>query len=195
MRWWRTPLAERVNFSNGAHQVSTDYIDVSPGYIAVDLKNGRQTTETTWTMRPHVVSPHPSTRIDSVIVKRGPIVYVAEDVDNASLEGSYPHFEGLGLSEDAEFEDDEVMDVGGGVEVVVVRAMQGAVWAVRTDEWDEAGELYRVVGAGEGRGKGKGKGRSWEAVEAGLVLVPWAFRANRGGKIHVRVPWLRVPAT
>jgi hypothetical protein len=124
-----------------------------------------------------------------VIVKRGPIVYVAEDVDNASLEAAYPHFEGLGLSEDATFDDDEVRDVGGGVEVVVVRARDGAVWAVRTDEWDGAGELYRVVGRQEG------KGRTWHAVEGGLVLVPWAFRANRGGKIHVRVPWLRVPAT
>ena len=60
---------------------------------------------------------------------------------------------------------------------------------MNSGDWDEAGELYRTV-----RSAGRAA-RQWDEVkgaEARLVLVPWAFRANRGGKIHVRVPWMRV---
>ena len=103
-------------------QVSKDYTKVAQGYVQVEMTTG-QSVELTFDMPPRLISPHPSTRQDTVTVSRGPIVYSAEDVDNASLEDKYPHFEGLGLVETAQFDEEKV--VVGGVEVIALRAREG----------------------------------------------------------------------
>ena len=152
-----------------------------PGFETVDL-NSNDTISLTFDMPPRLLSPHPNTRQDTLTVKRGPIVYVAEDMDNKSLEDSYPHFERLGLSEAAEFEE-EAMEIEG-IPLVKLTTKPGCVFALDSGD---PNVLYRPVRRGQ-------PARTWKKLDEKLTLVPWFARANRGGKIHVRVPFLRVGA-
>lgn len=118
---------------------------------------------------------------------RGPIVFVAESIDNSALDASNPHFDSVGISESAKFE--EIRNDVAGVEILKVRTAD-AYTLDASDHSDtaadgEAALLWSAVRAG-------GAVRSWTKVREPLTLVPWFARGNRGGKGHVRVPFMRV---
>ena len=124
-----------------------------------------------------LLASHPLTGQDTLTVSRGPIVYVAEDLDNDAIESSHPHFEGVGLTDKAELEEREVEIQGQSMVAVVAKS---GVRALAEDGDD----LYRPVNAST-------PARKWETVDTELVYVPWFARANRGGRGHVRVSMKR----
>ncbi len=114
----------------------------------------------TFDMPPHLLSPHPNTLQDTLTVKRGPIVCVAEDVDNKNLEDAYPHFEHLGLMESTEFTE-EAMAIEG-IPIVQLTTKSGCVFAL---ESGDSNALYRQIRPGQ-------PVRTWKKLDQKLTLVP-----------------------
>lgn len=134
-----------------------------------------------------LVFPDPRVRQDTVTIMRGPIVFVAEDVDNAALEDSMPHFELVGIHESARF--DTVQDEVAGVPIL--RLTTEDVYTLdlswKTQSKDMHPPLYSSV-------QPSVPVRSWTKTREPLTVIPWFARGNRGGKGHLRVPFLRVGA-
>lgn len=124
-----------------------------------------------------LLASHPLTGQDTLTVSRGPITYVAEDLDNDKIESKYPHFEGVGLIDAAELEEREIKIEGQTMVAVVAKSGVRALV-------DNSDELYRPVNSST-------PARKWETVDSELVFVPWFARANRGGRGHLRVPMKR----
>ncbi|BEJ09420.1 hypothetical protein CcaverHIS641_0603350 [Cutaneotrichosporon cavernicola] len=62
-----------------------------------------------FTMPVRLVAPQLATwQAGNAAVTRGPIVYVAESVDNAALDEAHPHFEGVGLYPTASFTEKQI---------------------------------------------------------------------------------------
>ena len=126
-----------------------------------------------------LIAPNVRSVQDVMAVTRGPIVYTAEGIDNEALESVYPHFVGVGLTEDTEFVERSV-EIGG-VKVVMLETRD----AVHVLEGLADEQPYRVVCA-------RTKARTWEQTDKRLVYVPWFARGNRGGNGHIRTMMLRV---
>jgi DUF1680 family protein len=123
-----------------------------------------------------LLSSHPLTGQDNLTIRRGPIVYVAESIDNP-LESDYPHFAGLGIKSSS------TPDMG--MEKITIENLEVVAITVP--------EVYAVQSkAAFGLVSSKSPARKWVKVEGGLKLVPWFARANRGGAGHVRASLLRV---
>ncbi len=125
-----------------------------------------------------LLAPHIGTGQDTLNVARGPIVYVAESVDNAPLESAFKHFQNVGISQSITF-DEHALDIHG-LPMIGLSATAGHVYALK--ETSQA--AYRPIDA-------KSPARTWQRLEHGLEMVPWFARANRGGAGHVRTAFLR----
>jgi DUF1680 family protein len=124
-----------------------------------------------------LLSSHPLTGQDNLTIRRGPIVYVAESIDNP-LESTYPHFAGLGIKSSS------IPHMG--MEKITIENLEVVAITVP--------EVYAVQSSGEAAFElvsSKSPARKWVKVEDGLKLVPWFARANRGGEGHVRASLLR----
>ncbi|KAL7424687.1 hypothetical protein Q5752_000371 [Cryptotrichosporon argae] len=130
--------------------------------------------ELAFDMAVRLLAPHPASGQDTLTVTRGPIVYVAESVDNAALDDAHPHFEGLGISPRAQFAQRTTQIAG--VDVVLLQSAAGDV--LELDNWD--GPAYR-----------ENQGRTWTKRPEEVTWVPWFARANRSGKGRVRTSFLR----
>ena len=126
-----------------------------------------------------LLAPHPGTNQDTLTVTRGPIVYVAESVDNADLEGQCTHFEGVGISASAKFHGHPIEIEG--VPVISLSTGEDDVLALAQLSSQSA---YRRV-------TNKSPARSWKRLYSKLTFVPWFARANRGGAGHIRVAMMR----
>lgn len=124
-----------------------------------------------------LVAPHIESRQDTLTVKRGPIVFVAESCDNAALEKRHKHFNNIGIAETTTFQEQATQIEG--IDTLSLRS-NGGVYHLK----QSTTELYRAVGP-------KQPAREWEALETSLTLVPWFARANRGGAAHVRTSFMR----
>lgn len=112
---------------------------------------------------------------DLLTVTRGPIVYVAESVDNVALDERFPHFEAVGLTTTATFtESEETLE---GVTVTLLTSASGDF--KHLDRWD-LNQGYTVA-----------KPATWSPVEDKVTLVPWFARANRGGAGRLRTSFAR----
>lgn len=124
-------------------------------------------------------------------VVRGPIIFVAEDVDNSALESSRPHFELVGPSGSTQFTTTEETVVG--VPILTLSTEDVYTLDLSSKETqsnalrDASSPLYNLVKPGV-------PVRSWTKTHKPLTLVPWFARGDRGGKGHLRVPFLRVGA-
>lgn len=125
-----------------------------------------------------LLASHPKSGQDTLTVSRGPIIYVAESVDNAEIDTAYPHFESVGLSSDTPFEEVDLEIQG--IRVVALRMKHN----VQILEQAEASEAFREVGNGV-------PARTWKKLDQGLTFVPWFARANRGGAGRVRTSFMR----
>jgi DUF1680 family protein len=134
--------------------------------------------QVTFDMPVRLLASHPLSFTDTLTVQRGPIVYTAESVDNDKVEQAYPHFAGVCLSETAEFAE-STLEIEG-IPVVMLKTT-GEVYA--KNQVKEA-RSFRPISKNS-------PAVTWSKVDAGLVLVPWFARANRGGRGHVRTSFER----
>lgn len=141
----------------------------------------------TFDLETELIYPNARVKQDTLSVKRGPIVFVAEDIDNPELEESNPHFELVGIAENAGFSS-EMIEVAG---ISVLKLTTQEVYTLDQQALLVNGgghvepQLWRSVRRGR-------PVRSWTKAKAPLTFVPWFARGNRGGKGHLRVPFLRI---
>lgn len=150
------------------------------GFLALDLE-GESSVEMTFDLPIQLLSSHPLTGQDNLTVRRGPIVYVAESIDNESIESTYPHFNSIGIKSTS------IPSMK--AEKITIEGLDLMGITIKGDD------VYAIQIGGEasfGLVSGKQPARKWKKVGEELKLVPWFARANRGGKGHVRVPLLRV---
>lgn len=151
------------------------------GFLGVKL-DSTSTVELNFDMPVQLLSSHPLTGQDNLTVRRGPIVYVAESIDNESLEKDFPHFAGLGIPPTAVAQITQQDITIEGLNVVSLSVDSNDVYAAQQVGQQEAFGLVSQ----------KKPARSWKKVGQEVKLVPWFARANRGGAGHVRVALLRV---
>jgi DUF1680 family protein len=148
------------------------------GFLVVQMGSNGQ-VEMDFELPIQILASHPLTGQDNLTIRRGPIVYVAESIDNP-LEKAYPHFAGLGIKSSSIPKMGMEKITIENLEVTAITIPEGDVFAVQSIG-EAAFGLVRKQGA-----------RKWKKVEGGLKLVPWFARANRGGEGHVRASVLRV---
>lgn len=148
------------------------------GFLRVDLA-ATASLEQTFSMPVRLLAPHPKTGQDTLTVSRGPIIYVAEAIDNESIERSFPHFQGVGLSSNTTFMENEIDLLGFKVIQLVAREKAFGLEGMETTE------PVTVV-------DGSRPARSWNQLSSSLVYTPWFARANRGDNHHIRTSMLRV---
>ncbi|KAH0608355.1 uncharacterized protein H6S33_001489 [Morchella sextelata] len=118
-------------------------------------------------MKPRVIRAHPFTNRETACIARGPIVYCVEDIDNSWVTD---HFKTTHINLEAPFQEELVTDPKTNETYVQISMPSG-------------GQVYDIE-----------KYPSYYAsyVARDLVFIPFYFRANRGGKGHMRVG-LKVP--
>lgn len=170
----RLPQPEYAENINVSESTTSDH-----GFLAVEVA-AKSAIDMSFDLPIQMLSSHPLTGQDNLTIRRGPIVYVAESIDNESTEKDYPHFAGLGIKPSASFTSEDI-DIEG-LNVVSISIQQGDVFAAQQVGQEAA---FGLVSS-------KQPARSWKKLDQGLKLVPWFARANRGGKGHVRASLLRV---
>jgi DUF1680 family protein len=171
----RLPSPEYAENIHVSQQTTDDH-----GFLAVTL-DSESSVEMTFDLPVQLLSSHPLTGQDNLTIRRGPIVYVAESIDNESVESTYPHFNGIGIKSSSITQlRTEKINIEG-LDLVGITIPGDDVYAAQS-----GGE------ASFGLISSKHPARKWGKVGEELKLVPWFARANRGGKGHVRVPSLRV---
>ncbi|KAB5523172.1 hypothetical protein GE09DRAFT_493166 [Coniochaeta sp. 2T2.1] len=144
------------------------YVSLSPAYVAANPAFSL----TIGGFEPRYVTPHPYTNQQTLTLARGPIIYCAEDADNS---WETKHFKDTALSTESPVSEEPRADAATGEEYV----------ALKTTSWQ------RLLPGSDVRDNGQDPG--FEAQmgvfgdERELVLVPYYFRANRGGKGQMRV--------
>ncbi|CAD0111513.1 unnamed protein product, partial [Aureobasidium uvarum] len=108
-------------------------------------------------LKARILASHPLTNQSTVTVARGPVVYCVEDFDNAWVQDHFAH----------------VQDKSSGDSFVALTVTHGAS-VLNTDAFEETPFLLD---------DGLSKGTPLPSLE----FVPYYFRANRGGKGHMRV--------
>lgn len=161
-------------------QLSADHESAVEGYALVKAKNNDKVA-LSFDLSVSLVAPHIECRQDTLTVKRGPIVYVAESVDNAALEKKFKHFDNIGITQSIQFEEESVQIEG--LETVTLVSEGQGVFQLK----QSGSDLYRPIA-------GSQPAREWSPLDTKLTLVPWFARANRGGAGHVRTSFLRVPS-
>jgi len=150
------------------------------GFMVVNLRGeGQCQLEMNFELPIQILASHPLTGQDNLTIRRGPIVYVAESIDN-KLEADYPHFAGLGIKSSSLPRMDMEKITIENLEVMAITIPDEEVYAAQ------------MIGEAAFGLVGKQGARKWEKVVGGLKLVPWFARANRGGAGHVRASLLRV---
>lgn len=144
------------------------YVTLSPAY----LSSNPSFSITIGGFSPRYVAPHPHTNQRTLTLARGPVVYCAEDADN-SWEAN--HFKDTALSRNSPVSEESRVDETTGEEYV----------ALRTTSWQRL--LPSLDGGRSGGEPGFEASEETFGQERELVLVPYYFRANRGGKGQMRV--------
>ncbi|KAF4959244.1 hypothetical protein FSARC_10760 [Fusarium sarcochroum] len=160
-----SPKPEEVTVSKG-------YIELSPGYTSA---NPSFTLEI-GNFEPRYISPHPHTNQNTLTLARGPIIYCAEDVDN-SWETN--HFKDTILRRHSPVTEERRVSEQTGEECI---ALKSKCWKRVLTSWDDKpqGATPGIAAADEEVGE-----------EREITFVPYYFRANRGGKGHMRVGFLK----
>ena len=151
---------------------SGGYLSLPPSYVA----SNPNFTLSLSGFTPRYLTPHPYTNQNTVTLARGPIIYCAEDVDNAWEEN---HFKDVVVSAGGEVKEERRVYERTGEEYV---ELEVGCWSRGVKVEGEVGEPGREVEELVERGVGG---------ERMLVLVPYYFRANRPGKGQMRVGFQR----
>jgi len=144
------------------------YVTLSPAYVAANPAFSIQIGGFT----PRFVTPHPYTNQQTLTLARGPIIYCAEDTDN---KWEANHFKDTAVSRDSRVAEESRVDETTGEEYV----------ALKTTSW----QRLPPDATSQGNGQDPGFEVKEEAYrdQRELILVPYYFRANRGGKGQMRV--------
>ncbi|KAI2631331.1 DUF1680-domain-containing protein [Hypomontagnella submonticulosa] len=164
-RYTLTPAPEpsQVTVSKGYLTLAAAYTTENPSFT-LEILN----------FTPRHILPHPYTNQRTLTLARGPIVYCAEDADNAWEEN---HFKDIVIKADSPVKEEKRVHKPTGEEYVALRTM---CWTRSVVSWPERGP------GGHAKKVKERLCQEWE-----IVLVPYYFRANRGGKGHMRVGLIR----
>ncbi|USW49012.1 hypothetical protein Slin15195_G023310 [Septoria linicola] len=120
------------------------------------------------------LAQHPFTNQHTLARARGPVVYCVEDVDNSWVDD---HFKSVYLDYEGTWDEREVADESTGDKYIALTLQNGArrlnTTRINSAPLIDAKELQSSL-------------ESSNAI-AKLNFVPYYFRANRGGKGHMRV--------
>lgn len=159
------PSAEQVQISKGYLTLDSTYTGANPSF-KLQIKN----------FGPRYIAPHPYTNQNTLTLARGPIIYCVEDADNAWENN---HFKDVVIRAGSPVEEERRTFEETGEDYVALRT----ACSVRSmKNWNEKP-------GGEEPGTSQLDDPLGEQRE--LVFVPYYFRANRGGKGHMRVGLLK----
>lgn len=128
---------------------------------------------------PRFIAPHPYTNQRTLTLARGPIIYCVEDADN---DWETNHFKDIHVSSESTVKEEErIAGVTG--EKYIALHMTG--WCLSQKEWEDKppGSMPGLDANDEKYNVDKFLMKS----ERSLVFVPYYYRANRGGRGHMRV--------
>ncbi|CAK7223847.1 hypothetical protein SBRCBS47491_005346 [Sporothrix bragantina] len=162
------PLDGKVEFRAS---VEKGYMVLSPAYVA----NNSSFSLEVHNFEPRFLTPHPYTSQRTLTLARGPIVYCVEDVDN---EWEQNHFKDVVISPSAEVQEEERVFEATGERYIALRTTG---WSRSETKW-EAKQPGNLPGL-----QVDGEKKTELGTERSLVFIPYYFRANRGGRGHMRV--------
>lgn len=131
-------------------------------------------------MVPRFIHPHPFTGRAVIAIARGPLVYCAEDFDNDWVHDHFKH--SVFSTTRTQLTEQRLCDEKTGETYVAVTA-HNAITQLDMHTYDRGAPAFDVHSKAQQNGEG-------EAEQRDLVLVPYYFRANRGGRGHMRVGFL-----
>lgn len=148
-------------------KVEKGYLTLVPEFIKAN-----NTFELDIPLKPRLITPHPNTNQDIIALARGPIIYCLEDVDNPWVDN---HFKTLRLDPTGIIEERAITSSVSLSEPYIGLTMHDAACFAMTDGIAAPGlPVDSVVH------------RKREDVNE-LHFIPYALRANRDGKGHMRV--------
>lgn len=153
--------------------VEKGYITLSSSYLSSNPKF----TLSISAFEPRWIEPHPYTSTSTVFVARGPVIYCAEDAQNP---WETNHFRNIVVKPNSRVtEEVQTWEPTGETYI----ALRTTAWTRSKGLWEESaaagGDPTRIVRPLELR------------EEREIVYVPYYFRANSGGKGHMRVGMLK----
>ena len=149
---------------------------VEKGYLTLPAKwlSTNKTFRLSIPLKARWLAQHPLTNQHTLSRARGPIVYCVEDVDNPWVDD---HFKSVYLDYQGTWDEQEITDATTGDRYVALTLNGGArqldMTKIRPGPMVDAKELQSILEASKPIPK--------------LNFVPYYFRANRGGKGHMRV--------
>ncbi|KAL1627226.1 hypothetical protein SLS56_006465 [Neofusicoccum ribis] len=161
--WQVSPDLPADLVSDGYLLLSTEWISAHPSF------------ELNIPLKPRIIRPHPYTNQDIVALARGPIVYCVEDVDNPWDDDHFKsnlHVKSLIFDPASKITETLETDPTTNEKYVSLTAHDGVSF-LKTPDHLAMPEASSTAEAGQ--------------VGKTLKFVPYYFRANRGGKGHMRV--------
>ncbi|KAI5459575.1 hypothetical protein BGZ63DRAFT_425555 [Mariannaea sp. PMI_226] len=143
----------------GTVKTEKGYLHLSPDYVAKNPAFSLQVLG----FEPRYLSPHRYTNQRTLSLARGPIVYCVEDSDN-SWEAN--HFKDILITTDSSVSEESRKDEKTGEEYIALHSVC----------WESSPTNHAAFSAPGDATKSRD-----------LTFVPYYFRANRGGKGHMRV--------
>ncbi|OAA76001.1 hypothetical protein LEL_05685 [Akanthomyces lecanii RCEF 1005] len=161
---------------------SVEQVQIFKGYLTLDSAYGNANPSFKLQIKnfgPRYIAPHPYTNQNTLALARGPIIYCAEDADNAWEKN---HFKDVVIRAGSAIEEERRTFDETGEEYLALRT----TCSVRSmKNWNE-----KPVGEEPGTSQlDDSIGEIGEQRD--IVLVPYYFRANRGGRGHMRVGLLK----
>lgn len=144
------------------------YVTLPPSYLSSN-PNFRLSLHN---FEPRLISPHPLTGQNTVTLARGPIIYCVEDVDNPWVKD---HFKSTAmLDSHSKFVEQVYQDLKLKDDYIGITAVNAG--------YQLSFENGRAYGSGPSH-----DGADVEGEAKDLLFIPYYFRANRGGRGHMRV--------
>ncbi|OJJ45307.1 hypothetical protein ASPZODRAFT_152981 [Penicilliopsis zonata CBS 506.65] len=161
-----------------AQSISKSYLMLPPEYTSQHVKKEIEVSFSKQSMAPRLVRPHPYTSLDTVAVARGPLIYCAEDVDNDWVND---HFKSTAISRNAHLQEivqhNDFLDE----DFLMIKTT-----GVKLNE-----EQYSNRSNGVFPGFAVTQPVEPQGEQVPLILVPYYYRGNRGGRGHMRVGFKR----
>ncbi|KAE8449386.1 hypothetical protein EG329_008287 [Mollisiaceae sp. DMI_Dod_QoI] len=155
------------------HKIERSYLTLYPEYTSKHITSPITLSFGNISFAPRMLRQHRATNQNTLTIARGPLIYCAEDVDNPWVDD---HFKSIAISSEAELQEtvghDEILNEDY-VKILVPGVKMG----------DE--KLSSMNGSFPGFEVENKRWMKKEDIE--IVFIPYFYRANRGGKGHMRV--------
>lgn len=156
-----TPQSSEVSFAKGYLTLSPSYTSANPSFTLQVHNFGVR-----------YIAQHPYTNQNTLTVARGPMIYCAEDTDNSWEDN---HFKDVLIKRDSPVTEERRVCEITSEEYIAIKT---TAWKRSLTSWDAkpTGVYPGTLETDQMNGD-----------EQSIVLIPYYFRANRGGKGHMRV--------